>query len=800
MTRTLTRRALAVLLAAVLAVGYALAVPTPARAGTVTVTPTVDTFVNKNAPTSSFGADTIMRLDDGYPKVAMVKFDAPVPAGDTITSATLRLTATADSDPVQFRVHEYPVSSWDGSVTWDTAPSWGPRIDFGQVNPGGTLDVDVTSAVTAGEPVAFALVRSSTGSDTKLHTSENATGGPELIVVSEAGDPPPAPQPHPTDERLVDALAAVQAAERHLQASPAEPTAAQVDVQEALDLLNDYLGTPDPNTNEAPVVNAGPNAVTSTGSATLNGSAADDGLPTGSTLTYGWSQVSGPGTATFSSPAALSTGVSLPTEGVYVLRLSVSDGDFTVTDDVSVEYETGTPPPPDNAAPTVNAGPDRTVELSETLALTASASDDGLPSGSSLTAAWSYSGPGTVTFTDPAALSTSATFSAVGSYVLTVTVSDSAQTGSDSLTVNVVDDPATEPTPPPAAGTEFAFGADSAYLESLPTTGAEWNRVKAMADEVYDLKIGDGATDGSGSAFAGGLVYQATGDTAYKTKVNAALDAVEATNPADWWHAAANRKLIGWALAGQLVDRDVRDAGGSLTSWGSWLNTHLTVTHDHGPGRAAVMADTAAGWDNNHGSAARASEAAIRAVLGLSLTNQCDYAKAWLGGAHSGHGFVDSTKPGPGAMGITDPTYSRTWQHDPARPSGVVPSSAWAGEPVDPAKAGAIPSDVFRDGGAFPNPGSSTHYIFGNGHRMTNALTVLAANGCVLWDYADQAAKRWRVWAVDNGVTPSASQHQHGDAILDAVYGTSFGTVGTTGGEGIVGTDWLTLGGAFPAR
>ncbi len=54
----------------------------------------------------------------------------------------------------------------------------------------------------------------------------------------------------------------------------------------------------------------------------------DDGqvLPT-PTLT--WSQVSGPGTATFTAPTALTTSVSFSAAGTYVLRLSAYDGALT---------------------------------------------------------------------------------------------------------------------------------------------------------------------------------------------------------------------------------------------------------------------------------------------------------------------------------------------------------------------------------------------------------------------------------------------------------------------------------------
>lgn len=67
----------------------------------------------------------------------------------------------------------------------------------------------------------------------------------------------------------------------------------------------------------------------------LEATAADDGLP--SPLTYTWSQLFGPGTATFENPAAASSGVTFSAPGVYGLRITVNDGQFSATDDLFVE-------------------------------------------------------------------------------------------------------------------------------------------------------------------------------------------------------------------------------------------------------------------------------------------------------------------------------------------------------------------------------------------------------------------------------------------------------------------------------
>lgn len=92
---------------------------------------------------------------------------------------------------------------------------------------------------------------------------------------------------------------------------------------------------PAPTTNLSPTANAGANKsiVVPNSSVTLNATANDlDSY----TLTYGWTQVSGPNTGTIASPNSTSTTVSGLIEGTYVFRFSVSDGNTTTTSDVTV--------------------------------------------------------------------------------------------------------------------------------------------------------------------------------------------------------------------------------------------------------------------------------------------------------------------------------------------------------------------------------------------------------------------------------------------------------------------------------
>jgi hypothetical protein len=104
-------------------------------------------------------------------------------------------------------------------------------------------------------------------------------------------------------------------------------------------------------TNLPPVVSAGPDqTVTLPSEANLNGEVSDDGLPN-NTLTTTWSKVSGPGVVTFGNANAVDTTARFGAAGIYVLRLSGSDGVLTASDEVIVSVN-GAPPPP-NQAPRV---------------------------------------------------------------------------------------------------------------------------------------------------------------------------------------------------------------------------------------------------------------------------------------------------------------------------------------------------------------------------------------------------------------------------------------------------------------
>src|SRR5207248_2804771 len=122
------------------------------------------------------------------------------------------------------------------------------------------------------------------------------------------------------------------------------------------------------------VVDAGPDQTVPIPSATLNGSASDDGLPNPpGALTYTWSAVAGPGTVSFADASATNTTASLSQSGVYTLRLTAYDGAASSSDDVVI---TVNQPPVVTAGP-ANAGQALAIAWSDPANLNGSATDDG---------------------------------------------------------------------------------------------------------------------------------------------------------------------------------------------------------------------------------------------------------------------------------------------------------------------------------------------------------------------------------------------------------------------------------------
>ena len=109
-----------------------------ALAESITLTPEADTFVRASTPTTAQGLKTSFDVHGGAssygcgtgPSVGLLRFDlSSIPAGATITGATLRLTSFTgfafDGDPDHYASF-IPDDSWaESAVTWSTRPADG---------------------------------------------------------------------------------------------------------------------------------------------------------------------------------------------------------------------------------------------------------------------------------------------------------------------------------------------------------------------------------------------------------------------------------------------------------------------------------------------------------------------------------------------------------------------------------------------------------------------------------------------------------------------------------------------------
>jgi PKD repeat protein len=136
---------------------------------------------------------------------------------------------------------------------------------------------------------------------------------------------------------------------------------------------------------------------------------------------------------------ALAPGTAEPSKpSIYLVDRGI-DNNTVATEDDGRLYEMAVDRPPlPNKAPITDAGPAESVTIPNAATLSGTVTDDGQPNGS-MTHTWSkVSGPGDVAFADASALSTTATFSVAGTYVLRLTANDSELNGTDDTTVTAL--------------------------------------------------------------------------------------------------------------------------------------------------------------------------------------------------------------------------------------------------------------------------------------------------------------------------------------------------------------------------
>ena len=333
-----------------------LTVPTGASSGSLAVNNTIE--IDAVAPTVNVGGDlfensaasVVATADDGtgsgiasyaWTKVSGLGIVTFTPSNavsttisaDTNDSYVLRLTVT------DFAGNN---SSDDLVMVWDTVnPS---------VNVGGDLIEGSTFGVTAS-----ASDVGGSGIETFLWTKES---GPGTITFTDSGS------------ATTDISASAEGA------YTIRLTVTDYAGNSSFDELNLLWDTADPT------VDVGGDLVERT---TVGVTAtASDG---GGIDTYLWTKESGPGTVTFSAAGAITTNITPGTDGIYTIRLTVTDyAGNSSFDELILEWDT-TPP-------TINTGAD--IFLNGSGSITATASDGG--SGlNNATRQWSHQSGGSYT-------------------------------------------------------------------------------------------------------------------------------------------------------------------------------------------------------------------------------------------------------------------------------------------------------------------------------------------------------------------------------------------------------------------
>ena len=175
-------------------------------------------------------------------------------------------------------------------------------------------------------------------------------------------------------------------------------------------------------------------------------------LPTASTLNFGAGQAR-------ANNAIVATG--------QAGSVSVYGGQATGNTHVLIDVTGYFDDPANNQPPVVGAGADQWITHPSTAGLAGSATDDGRP-GPNLTYSWTKkSGPGSVLFTAPSALNTTASFDVAGTYVVRLSVSDSLLTGYAELQVRV------DPTQQDLArfANQVGFGATASQISRIGAMG-----------------------------------------------------------------------------------------------------------------------------------------------------------------------------------------------------------------------------------------------------------------------------------------------------------------------------------------
>src|SRR5919204_1993940 len=115
----------------VLALALLAVLPARSAAATYAFAPVADGYVRSDAPRASFGAGRLLSAmrANGQVRRVYLRFSVKIPAGETITAATLRLYARSHGTRAGVELRGVRIDSWrQSALSWRRAPAFGPAV------------------------------------------------------------------------------------------------------------------------------------------------------------------------------------------------------------------------------------------------------------------------------------------------------------------------------------------------------------------------------------------------------------------------------------------------------------------------------------------------------------------------------------------------------------------------------------------------------------------------------------------------------------------------------------------------
>jgi chitodextrinase len=175
-------------------------ITTPPPPTNLTFTPTGDTYVQSDVPTTNFGSAVQIVADNSPVRHVLLKFVVSGVGTRQLASAKLRLYCE-DPSGVGGAFYKLADNSWnEGTVTWNNAPAADPGsfAALGAVAAGNWYEVDVSPLVTGDG--TFSLKMVSTSGDGAYYASKEGTAGfaPQLVLITNASTATPTPTNTPS--------------------------------------------------------------------------------------------------------------------------------------------------------------------------------------------------------------------------------------------------------------------------------------------------------------------------------------------------------------------------------------------------------------------------------------------------------------------------------------------------------------------------------------------------------------------------------------------------------------------------